>query len=225
MREISRAFISNEYAMTITPAAGPTASFDARARTWDDDPMKTNRAQAVAREICARVPLAPAMNGLEYGCGTGLLSFALQPHLGRIALADNSAGMLAVLAEKIAATGIANLHPMRLDLMRDPLPPERFDIVFSLMTFHHIPDTDRILSDLFALLVRPGYLCIADLDSEDGSFHGAGFDGHKGFDRDELARKASAAGFARIAFASVFTISKGAPPKDFPVFLMIAEKL
>ncbi len=114
---------------------------------------------------------------------------------------------------------------MMLDLMTDPLPDDRFDIVDSLMTFHHISDTDRILGDLFALLARPGYLCIADLDSEDGSFHGADFAGHKGFDRDELAQKAARAGFANITFSSAFNISKGSPPKDFPVFLMVAEKL
>ena len=187
--------------------------------------MKTVRARAVAQEIRAQVRLTPAMTGLEYGCGTGLLSFVLHPHLRRITLADNSSGMLAVLQEKIAAAGIVNMHSMMLDLMTDPLPNDRFDVVYSLMTFHHIPDTDRILGELFALLASPGYLCVADLDSEDGSFHGADFSGHKGFDREELAQKARDAGFTNITFSSVFSISKGSPPKDFPVFLMVAEKL
>ncbi len=87
--------------MTNTTPANATTDFDQRAKTWDDDPMKAARAQAVADAIRARVPLAPTMTGLEYGCGTGLLSFALHPNLGRIALADNSAGMLAVLQQKI----------------------------------------------------------------------------------------------------------------------------
>jgi ubiquinone/menaquinone biosynthesis C-methylase UbiE len=210
--------------MTIMPPADSTTDFNERAKTWDDDPMKTARAQAVAQGIRARVPLASAMAGLEYGCGTGLLSFALHLHFRHIVLADNSAGMLAVLQKKIDGAGILNMHPMMLDLMTDPPPPDRFDIVFSLMTFHHIPDTDRILNEFFALLASPGYLCIADLDSEDGSFHGADFSGHKGFDREELAQKAANAGFTNITFSSVFNISKGLPPKDFPVFLMVAEK-
>lgn len=56
----------------------PANEFDARARTWDDDPDKTARAQAVATGIRREVPLFPALRALEYGCGTGLLSFALR---------------------------------------------------------------------------------------------------------------------------------------------------
>ena len=167
-----------------------TAYFDERAKNWDEDPMKSARAAAVAAGIRARLPLNANMCGLEYGCGTGLLSFALHDALRQITLADSSPGMLAVLQEKIDAQRISNMRPVRLDLTRDPLPPERFDIIFSLMTFHHIPDTDAILRDLHTLLANPGYLCIADLDSEDGSFHGSDFSGHRGFDRNTLAQQA-----------------------------------
>jgi ubiquinone/menaquinone biosynthesis C-methylase UbiE len=202
-------------------------NFDDKAKTWDDDPMKQARAQAVADGIRARVPLTTGMAGLEYGCGTGLLSFVLQPYLSRIALADSSDGMLSVLREKIVSRGIENMTPMKLDLVTDPLPAERFGIAFSLMTFHHIPDTDRILQDLFALLTVPGYLCIADLDSEDGSFHGPAFSGHRGFDRKALERSAIKAGFQEVTFSTVFNINKAgsAGQKDFPVFLMVARKL
>ena len=75
------------------------------------------------------------------------------------------------------------------------------------MTFHHIEDIDKILRDLFSLLVAPGYLCIADLDSEDGSFHGPEFTGHLGFDRNELERKLTHAGFRSVDFTTVFELS------------------
>jgi predicted TPR repeat methyltransferase len=70
--------------------------FEASARTWDADPVKVARASAVADGIRGSVPLSPQMRTLEYGCGTGLLSFALRPHLAHITLADSSDGMLAV---------------------------------------------------------------------------------------------------------------------------------
>jgi hypothetical protein len=131
-----------------------------------------------------------------------------------------------VLRDKIAADGVKNMRPIKLDLADDPLPAERFGLIYSLMTFHHVADTDKILRDLYALLDRPGYLCIADLDSEDGSFHGADFDGHKGFDRADLGRKAREAGFGRVEFSTVFHMKKGDGPGqiDFSLFLMVAEK-
>ena len=89
-------------------------SFDSQARTWDDDPMKTSRAQAVAQAIEAQVPLAPHMTALEYGCGTGLLSFALQPRFSRITLALGERSLAALprhLADYVVTEhGIAALR-------------------------------------------------------------------------------------------------------------------
>ncbi len=200
--------------------------FDHRAATWDADPVKRARALAVATGIRNQVPISPQMRALEYGCGTGLLSFALQAQLAHLALADSSQGMLSVLDEKITVQRIGNMHPMRLDLLTDPLPPQRYDLIYTLMTFHHVRDTDALLRCLYRLLASPGYLCVADLDSEDGSFHGQGFDGHKGFDRGVLATKAEAAGFREPAFTTVFTMTRGdgSTPTEYPIFLMVARK-
>ncbi len=204
--------------------SAPRDDFDQRAATWDDDPMKTARARAVADAIRARFSDLSAMSGFEFGCGTGLLSFALQSSLREIVLADNSEGMLDVLRRKIDSAKIANMTPIHLDLAADPLPARRFDLAYSLMTLHHIPDTDDVLRKLHALLAPSGHLCIADLDQEDGSFHGEGFDGHNGFERAELTQRAEQAGFTNVAFSTVFTISKGSPTREYPVFLMTAEK-
>ena len=202
------------------------SEFDQRARDWDNDPSKWARAEAVADGIRAAVPLRPAMTALEYGCGTGLLSFALHRDLGRITLADSSPGMLQVLAEKIRAAGLDTMTPIRLDLAIDPLPADRFGLVCTMMTMHHVADVAAILRQFHALLADGGYLCIADLDREDGSFHGPGFDGHHGFERTELAAMTEAAGFQPPLFATVFTMDKATDgvTRQYPVFLMTAQK-
>ncbi|WP_449192578.1 class I SAM-dependent DNA methyltransferase [Thauera sp.] len=203
-----------------------TTHFDQSAATWDADPMKAARAEAVAHGIRSEVPLSSAMRALEYGCGTGLLSFALRAELGEIALADNSSGMLAVLRDKIAAAGASNMRPMLLDLAADAAPEARYNLIYTLMTFHHIEDTEGVLRAMHAMLDESGYLCVADLDAEDGSFHGPDFSGHKGFDREALRRQAMAAGFRSVRFKTVFRMTKGerAGQNAFPVFLMVAGK-
>ncbi|HPE71164.1 MAG: class I SAM-dependent methyltransferase [Candidatus Competibacteraceae bacterium] len=200
--------------------------FDAKAQEWDNDPVKLERAAAVAAAIRNRVRLSPDLSALEYGCGTGLLSFALSRELGSITLADSSAGMLAVLREKIAASGADHLRPMRLDLTVDPLPAERYDLIYTLMTLHHVSDVDRILRDFHALLRPDGALCIADLDREDGSFHGAGFDGHHGFEREALRDRLARAGFGEIQFDTCYMMrkSQGEGAREYPVFLAVARK-
>ncbi len=201
-------------------------NFDEKAREWDLNPMRIERAQAVAAAIRRHIPLSSQMSVLEYGCGTGLLSFELRQELGEITLADNSSGMLQVLREKIAAAQAPNLFPMQLDLLIDPLPDRRFDLIYSLMTLHHIPDTARILSLFHRLLQPNGYLCIADLDQEDGTFHKEPFEGHLGFDRQALAELASVVGFEVLGFETVYQMVKivAGQQRAYPLFLMTARK-
>jgi 2-polyprenyl-3-methyl-5-hydroxy-6-metoxy-1,4-benzoquinol methylase len=201
-------------------------TFDQRAATWDDDPIKAARAHAVAEAIRREVPFRPGLRALEYGCGTGLLGFALAPFPGELTLADASEGMLDVLRGKIAATGARNMTGVRLDLIADVPPAARYDLVCLLMVLHHIPDTDAILRRFHAVLAPGGRLCIGELDAEGGAFHGPGFDGHNGFDREALAARARAAGFTNVRFTTAYENPKkvGGATRLFPVFLMVADR-
>jgi len=202
------------------------AHFDSKARQWDDNPVFRERGLKIADAIRTAVPLHRQMNALDYGCGTGLLSFPLKDELGAILMADSSGGMLEVVNEKIAALGVSNMATLQLDLLADPPPSERFDLIVTAMTLHHVPDTDHILRILHDLLKPGGYLCIADLDKEDGSFHGIEVDVHHGFDQADLGRRAVQAGFADLRFQTVFSIAKdhATGPRDYPVFLMTARR-
>jgi ubiquinone/menaquinone biosynthesis C-methylase UbiE len=206
------------------PVPPSTNRFDASAATWDSDPAKVERARAVADAILREVKLDPSMRALEFGAGTGLLGFMLRPRIGELTLTDVSDGMLAVATAKIDASGDPHVRARKLDLVADPLPAERWDLAFSLMTLHHVADTDAILRRLHAVLSPSGTLCIADLDAEDGSFHGAGFDGHHGFDRGRLSAQARAAGFRSVAFSTAFVMNKARDgvERSYPIFLMVA---
>jgi len=121
------------------------------------------------------------------------------------------------------------MKPVKLDLTSDPLPSKQFDLVYTMMTLHHIPDTQLILTQFYELLNSGGYLCVADLDKEDGSFHGHDVeDVHKGLDRKELARLAEKLGFAKINFTTACKmeqeVNENGETKLFPIFLMVAQK-
>src|SRR5262245_7620457 len=118
--------------------------FDGRAETWDDDPSKVERAQAVADAIAREVPLSSQMRAMEYGAGTGMLTFLLRPRPGDVTLADVSEGMLAVAARKIETAKETGMRAVKLDLLADELPEPRFDVIYSLMALSHLPDTAHI---------------------------------------------------------------------------------
>jgi ubiquinone/menaquinone biosynthesis C-methylase UbiE len=201
--------------------------FDTRAKDWDSDPDKAERAARVAELIQADVPLRKEMTALEYGCGTGSLSFFLKEEFSSITLADTSRGMLNVLSEKISASDVKNMFPVRLDIVSDPLPSSRFDVIYSLMTMHHILKIETVLQKAFELLSPGGWLCIADLDAEDGSFHTEDTTSmHNGFDRIVFQKMVGSAGFREISFRTAFEINKlvDGVNRVYSVFLMIATR-
>jgi predicted TPR repeat methyltransferase len=195
--------------------------FDERAATWDDDPAKVERAQVVADAIRAALPLGPDTRLLEYGAGTGLVSQMLRDAVGPVTLADTSAGMREQMERKVAAGVIADARVVDLDLSNGEVPPDRYDLIVTVLVLHHITPLEPVLAAFAELLEPGGHLCVVDLEKEDGSFHGEGFHGHHGFDTDELAESLAGAGFQDVQVSRVHEIDRGGT--QFGVFLAIAR--
>jgi len=203
-------------------------NFDKEAQDWDNDPKKIERAIIFAKEINDFIKPDKTLNALEFGCGTGLLSFQLKDYFKTITLADSSEGMIKVLGEKIVKEGVKNFKPLHIDSLESDLKINEYDVIYTLMTLHHIPDVNNIVKVLNAVLKGGGYLCIADLVEEDGSFHSDhdNFDGHNGFDRNELSDILLNNGFSIEYYKVCFEIVKTIDDKDkiYPLFLMISRK-
>lgn len=184
-------------------------------------------ATAVAEAITAAVPLAPHWHALEYGCGTGLVGVRLLPHLKHLTAADLSSGMLAVLREKAAAAGLNGITTQVLDLTSAPPPSVRYDLIFSSMALHHIPDVRALLRTFGSMLEPEGWVALADLDAEDGGFHGPDVPGiaHHGFERSEVERWLHEAGFRSVAFRTAHTVEKEREGqlRRYPMFLVTAR--
>ncbi len=205
------------------------AHFNEKAKDWDNDPKKVERAYILASEIRDFIKPDKSMTAFEFGCGTGLLGFFLKDSFGSITLADNSEGMIKVLKERINHEHIENLQPVLIDLLTDDAGKEAFDAIFTLMTLHHIIDLDTILYKFSKMLRFDGYLCIADLEREDGSFHEdmSNFEGHYGFEKRELEKLLDRHGFRICLYKNFYKIEKtlnSGAKKVFPLFMLIAKK-
>ncbi len=201
--------------------------FDIKAREWDQNSIHRQRAEAVARELLLQIPVDRQMSALEYGAGTALTSFQLRDHLGTITAMDSSPEMVRITNEKIKATGTDNIRALLYDLEKDDWEGESFSLVIIQMTLHHITDTKKILKKFHSILKPGGYLAIADLYPEDGSFHNYAPGVHKGFEPELLSDLLTKTGFSAVRYRKCFVINKtlqDKTTKKFDMFLMSAER-
>jgi 2-polyprenyl-3-methyl-5-hydroxy-6-metoxy-1,4-benzoquinol methylase len=202
--------------------------FDAVAAGWDGCPRRVLLAGAVAGAIRTRLPLRADWRLLDYGAGTGLLTLHLQPLVGGVVAMDSSKGMLEVLDGKARAAGMANVECRLCDLeAEEPPAGERFDAVVSAMTLHHLREP-RLMLRTWAAMLRPGgWIAVADLEPEDGTFHDdpAGIF-HHGFAAGDLLGWLVEAGLGEGKVETVHHIRKETPSgtREYPVFLATARK-
>lgn len=202
------------------------SEFDDKAATWDENPERIKRAEIIAKRIASNVDLSKIDSVLEYGSGTGLLSFALKNKLKSATLMDESAEMIKVALAKSKALNIKNLHPIQYDLLTQPLPEDKYDLIFLLLTLHHIQDVHTLLSRFSNLLNDNGNLIIIDLEKEDGSFHDGEFHGHNGFLKAELEKQLINVGLIAYHYEIPLKLEKehDGSMREYPVFMMISRK-
>ncbi len=195
--------------------------FADKSIVWDMNPMIVQNAKEIAKLIVNNIKLEGSMEIMDFGVGTGLLSYFVSPYVGKIVGVDNSPSMLREFEIK-CDTLECETEVLEIDLS-DEVLERKFDGVISSMTLHHIEDTTTLFSKLYTMLPEHGFIAIADLDSEDGTFHSDNTGVfHYGFDREVLTKSAQSAGFREVTFTLANTVGK--PHSGFTVFLMTAVK-
>lgn len=129
---------------------------------------------------------------LEIGCGTGLLSFRIAPHVRSLLAIDAAPGMIDALEKKLrkakdddkaggAGTAFDNIQPLCI-MLEDPednrLPPrspdeptkgasaprKKFDLILSHLVLHHIPDLRQVLQTMYGCLKSGGFVALTDYE-------------------------------------------------------------
>lgn len=204
-----------------------TNHFDSVAKDWDKNSIHIQRTEAIAAEMLKTISFNKSMKALEFGAGTGLLSFALRDYFSEITLMDNSVEMSKVAALKIKDANISNIKAVVFDLEKEDYTSEKFDIIYSQMALHHVGNVENIISKFHSLLNPNGILAIVDLCKEDGSFHDYNPDVFLGFEPELLKNTLMSMSFENVNHKVCYTIKrtdKNGVEKDYPIFLLVAEK-
>lgn len=198
-----------------------TQRFDKVAGEWDKGDLRQNIADAVFKTIVSRIALLNTMNIMDFGAGTGLLSFKVASMVRSVSGVDLSKGMLEQLKAK--NTPSLQVEALLQDIMQNPLE-KKFHGIVSSMAMHHVEDTARLFQTFYAHLGRDGFIAIADLEEEDGTFHSHGNEGvyHFGFNREALRQTIEASGFKNVRFHNAFSVER--EEGSYPIFVVTATK-
>ncbi|KAJ4362752.1 hypothetical protein N0V85_009345 [Neurospora sp. IMI 360204] len=159
-----------------TPGIG-NARFNTDAANWDSNPSIQLATSLAFESYLSRLPPPSELssfNVLEIGCGTGLLSLLLAPHVRSLTAVDAAEGMIDVLTHKLSSGGshaqIKNVRPVAC-LLEDPEDPiikidpvtgeawdhgKKFDLVISHLVLHHVSDLPSLFKTIYGTLKPAG---------------------------------------------------------------------
>lgn len=123
--------------------------------------FKYQPGRLVGRFVC------PGDTVLDIGCGTGLFTLPLARRVGeagQVIAVDLQEGMLEILREKAMQQGLIarirfhKAEPHSLALTTSG----RIDVAFGCCVIHEVPDTARLMQEVFSLLAPGGRFVIAE---------------------------------------------------------------
>lgn len=199
--------------------------FDEAAKTWDKKQSSIDSSTACVDNLKKHIKINKFANILDYGCGTGFISFSLVNQSNNIVGMDYSDGMVEQFNKKVSLLLYGNIKAIKHNMNEEELPAEEFDLVISSMTMHHIKDTSMFARKCKDTLKDGGIVCINDLEKEDGTFHKKhNNDGveHFGYEKEEIKKIFEKQGFTIISCDTVYTHERN--DKEYPLFNLIAKK-
>ncbi|MCY9217284.1 class I SAM-dependent methyltransferase [Bacillus haynesii] len=173
--------------------------FEQMAKRYDTE-ERIELAKVIVNEVRPELRNSQSKSLIDYGSGTGLISLELSDLVNSILLVDSSKQMLEVAKAKISRKGIANAKVLYSDFTQET-PELKADIVLMSLVLLHIPDTNKILQELFGILNDGGKLIIIDFDKNDKIQHP---NVHNGFSHEELKKRLTDIGFKSTEMKTFF---------------------
>jgi ubiquinone/menaquinone biosynthesis C-methylase UbiE/DNA-binding transcriptional ArsR family regulator len=138
----------------------------------------------------------------DLGCGTGQMSAALAPFVGRVIAVDASAAMLQAAKRRLSAFDNVDLRRGELEAL--PIDDDRLDVATLMLVLHHVPEPERALAEVVRVLKPGGRVIIGDMLPHDREGYRQQM-GHVwlGFSDEHVRHMLTEAGFGRIRIVAL----------------------
>jgi ArsR family transcriptional regulator len=146
--------------------------------------------------------LDPAWTVGDLGCGTGQLTEALAPFVGRVIAVDGSAAMLRAARARVGE--LSNVEIRRGDLESLPIEDAGVDLACMVLVFPYLAEPARALAEAARILRPGGRVLITDLRPHEQAEYRQAL-GHQwlGVSEDQLGTWMAAAGLTMVRYRPV----------------------
>ncbi len=142
------------------------AFFDEVSADWDDIRLNFYD-EGVIDALATATHADSSMTVLDLGTGTGFVAAGLAPRAGEVVGVDNSAAMLAVARDNLAAMRLVNADLIQAGLDELPLGDSAVDATVANMVLHHARRPAAMLREM-ARITRPGrWVAVTDAVTHD----------------------------------------------------------
>src|SRR5690606_6225855 len=117
----------------------------------------------IAKHVRGKLKNSKTKSLIDDGRGTGLVSLALSDLVDSLLLVDSAEQMLEVAKAKISRSGSTNVDVLYSDFTK-ATPKLKSDIVLMSLVLLYIPETEKILREIYSILNKNGMLIIVDFD-------------------------------------------------------------
>jgi len=98
---------------------------------------------------------------LDVGCGPGTLALVAAERVAAVDAVDFSENMIAILLQRAADAGLANISPLLGDGQNLPFEDATFDTAFSMFGLMFFPDRAKGYGEIFRTLKPGGRVCVS----------------------------------------------------------------
>lgn len=193
--------------------------FDQVANRYDSE-KQLQLASIIAKEVKLELENFTSKTLIDYGCGTGLVGLELTDEVESVLFVDSSEQMLEIVKHKLAQRKIQNSKVMFSDFTKDT-PDFKADIVLMSLVLLHIPNTEKVLQQLFDVLNEGGQLIIVDFDKNEQISHPTV---HNGFIHEDLRNLLSEIGFKSTEIKTFYHGKQIFMNQDASMFIATSSK-
>jgi ubiquinone/menaquinone biosynthesis C-methylase UbiE/DNA-binding transcriptional ArsR family regulator len=150
----------------------------------------------------------------DLGCGTGVVTAALAPHVASVVGVDGSDEMLEAARTRVA--GFSNVDLRRGSLEALPIDDAALDAVTLVLVLHHLPSPATALNEAARVLRPGGRLLVVDMAPHDREEYRRQM-GHVwlGFSDEQMRRLLAAAGFTGARIQPLPAVTEAGGPSLF----------